>query len=312
MESQKPKIAMYVKRSFGEKLNASFDFIKENWKQLFKYATYLILPVCLIQAANINGLLGTMTDLSAMQAAGGVADNPMPTLGLTFALNYAGTVLFSCLGGLLLTSMVYTMFRLYNEREERLTGIAFSDIKSLLFHNMKRLFLMGIACGFLVVIAFILIILLAVLTPFTLILTIPLLFALLIPLALMAPIYLFEDVSLGTAFSKTYRLGFATWGGVFLILLVMTIIASVLQTIVSIPWTIIYVVKMVFAMSDGGEVSSSVGLNFAQYLFSILMLYGSYLSSIFMIVGLVYQYGHASEVVDSITVESDIDNFDKL
>ena len=37
MESQKPKIAMYVKRPFGEKLNASFDFIKENCKQLFKY-----------------------------------------------------------------------------------------------------------------------------------------------------------------------------------------------------------------------------------------------------------------------------------
>lgn len=28
MESQKPKIAMYVKRPFGEKLNASFDFPK--------------------------------------------------------------------------------------------------------------------------------------------------------------------------------------------------------------------------------------------------------------------------------------------
>ena len=58
MESQKPKIAMYVKRPFGEKLNASFDFIKENWKQLLKYATYLILPVCLLQAANFSGLMG--------------------------------------------------------------------------------------------------------------------------------------------------------------------------------------------------------------------------------------------------------------
>ena len=55
MESQKPKVAMYVKRPFGEKLNASFDFIKENWKQLFKYSTYLILPICLIQAANFSG-----------------------------------------------------------------------------------------------------------------------------------------------------------------------------------------------------------------------------------------------------------------
>ena len=30
MEAQKPKIALYVQRSFGEKLTATFDFIKEN------------------------------------------------------------------------------------------------------------------------------------------------------------------------------------------------------------------------------------------------------------------------------------------
>lgn len=211
-----------------------------------------------------------------------------------------------------MTSLVYAMVRLYNEREERLNGIVFGDIKSLLLRNIKRLFLMGIACSFLFIFAVIFIVLLAVLTPFTLILTIPLLFAFMVPLALMAPIYLFEDISLGEAFAKTFRLGFATWGGVFLILIVMGIIASVLQGIVSIPWYVIYIVKMIFTMSDGGATSSSVGLNFAQYLFSILMLYGSYLSAIFGIVGLVYQYGHASEVVDSITVESDIDNFDKL
>ena len=156
---------------------------------------------------------------------------------------------------------------------------------------------MGIACSFLFIFAVVIVVLLAVLTPFTLILTIPLLFAFMVPLALMAPIYLFEDISLGEAFAKTFRMG---------------LIASVLQGIVSIPWYVIYIVKMVFTMSDGGATSSSVGLNFAQYLFSILMLYGSYLSAIFSIVGLVYQYGHASEVVDSITVESDIDNFDKL
>ena len=98
MESQKPKIAMYVKRPFGEKLNASFDFIKENWKQLFKYSTYLILPICLIQAANFSGLMGSMTDITAMQASGGISDNPLAALGPSFALNYAGVIFFSCLG----------------------------------------------------------------------------------------------------------------------------------------------------------------------------------------------------------------------
>ena len=136
MESQKPKIAMYVKRPFGEKLNASFDFIKENWKQLFKYSTYLILPICLIQAANFSGLMGSMTDITAMQASGGISDNRVAALGPSFAVNYAGVIFFSCLGALLMTSLIYAMVRLYNEREERLNGVVFGDIKSLLLRNI--------------------------------------------------------------------------------------------------------------------------------------------------------------------------------
>ena len=61
MEAQKPKIALYVQRSFGEKLTATFDFIKENWKPLMKFTTYLMLPLCLLQGLSLNGLMsGTM------------------------------------------------------------------------------------------------------------------------------------------------------------------------------------------------------------------------------------------------------------
>ena len=171
---------------------------------------------------------------------------------------------------------------------------------------------MGIACSFLFIFAVIFIVLLAVLTPFTLILTIPLLFAFMVPLALMAPIYLFEDISLGGGICKNIPVGICYLGrrlsnfncdGDYC----QCVTRNRFYTLVCDLYC-----KMIFTMSDGGATSSSVGLNFAQYLFSILMLYGSYLSAIFSIVGLVYQYGHASEVVDSITVESDIDNFDKL
>ena len=100
MESQKPKIAMYVKRPFGEKLNASFDFIKENWKQLLKYATYLILPVCLLQAANFSGLMGGMTDLTAMQAAGGMGDDPLSVFRTFVRIQLCRTCLFFIFGSL--------------------------------------------------------------------------------------------------------------------------------------------------------------------------------------------------------------------
>ena len=52
--------------------------------------------------------------------------------------------------------------------------------------------------------------------------------------------------------------------------------------------------------------------SFFLYLLGILQTFGTYLSMIFSLIGLAYQYGHASEVVDSVSVEEDIDNFDKL
>ena len=65
---------------------------------MFKYSTYLILPICLIQAANFSGLMGSMTDLTAMQTSGGISDNPLAALGPSFALNYAGVCLFFMFG----------------------------------------------------------------------------------------------------------------------------------------------------------------------------------------------------------------------
>ena len=135
--------------------------------------------------------------------------------------------------------------------------------------------------------------LLAALTPFTLILTLPMLVACVIPLSLFSPIYLFENIGIWEAFKKTYRLGFATWGGVFLIALIMGLIGGILQGITS-------------------AVTISPVYNFFLYLMGILQAFGMYLSTIFTIIGLAYQYGHASEVVDSVSVEEDIDNFDNL
>ena len=144
-------------------------------------------------------------------------------------------------------------------------------------------------------------------------LVIPFVIILAVPLALWAPIYLFEDISVMESLKKTFRLGFATWGGIFLISLIMGLIAGILQGVTMMPWYIGTIVKSIFAMSSGGsEATVSVGYNFMLYLLAIVQAFGAYLAMIFSLVGLAYQYGHASEKVDNIMVESDIDNFDKL
>ena len=217
------------------------------------------------------------------------------------------------IGSILLTSMIYALIRTYNEREERLEGITLGILKPLLFRNIKRLLVMTLFSILVMLFVGLVVGLLAFLSLFTLFLTIPLLIAFVVPLALWAPIYLFEDITVMESFKKTFRLGFATWGGVFLISLIMGFIANVLQGVTMMPWYIATLVKYFFSLSDveaRRQYRQDIALSFI-----CLVLYrhsALYLSMIFTFVGMAYQYGHASEVVDSVTVESDIDNFDKL
>ena len=291
MESQKPKIALYVKRPFGDKLNATMDFIKENWKPMLKFCTYLILPLCLIQAISMNGLMGGAMGIAAAKEAG---TNSLAAIGMQFWVNYG-------------------LMQIYNQREERLAGVTFADLKPFLFKNIRRLLVMVLFCIGLTIVVGIVMGILVVASPFTLLLTVPLLIACAVPLALFTPIYLFEEIGILVAFWKTFRLGFATWGGVFLVSLVMGLISSVLQGVTTTPWYIATIVKYFFMLSDTqNELTISAGYSFMVYLLAIVQTFGAYLSMIFSLIGMVYQYGHASEVVDSISVESEIDKFEQL
>lgn len=312
MESQKAKVAMYAKRSFGDKMNASFDFIKENWKPLFKFTTYLILPLCLIQALSLNGLMnGSMSAVLSGAQSGNA--NPFAEYGVMFWANYGLSILCYMVGSILLTSLIYSLIMTYNNRDERLEGITLSALKPLLFTNMGKMLKLTLLAILLMILVMAAIVLLAYLSLFTLVFTFPLLIACLVPVALFTPIYLFENIGLMDALKKTFRLGFATWGGILAISLVMGFIGGILQGIAMLPWYIGTIVKYFFAMSDSGSVVTvSPVYNFFLYLMGILQTFGAYIGSIFTIIGLAYQYGHASEVVDSVSVEDDIDNFDKL
>ena len=202
------------------------DFIKENWKPMLKFCTYLILPLCLIQAISMNGIMGGAMGIAAAKEAG---TNSLAAIGMQFWVNYGLMFLCYLVGSILLTSIIYGL------------------------------------------------------------------------------------IGILAAFWKTFRLGFATWGGVFLVSLVMGLISSVLQGVTTTPWYIATIVKYFFMLSDTqNELTISAGYSFMVYLLAIVQTFGAYLSMIFSLIGMVYQYGHASEVVDSISVESEIDKFEQL
>ena len=51
------KIVFYKERDFGEKFNVTFEFVKQNWKILLRYALYGILPLAFVGALSLNSLM---------------------------------------------------------------------------------------------------------------------------------------------------------------------------------------------------------------------------------------------------------------
>ncbi|MCD7899910.1 MAG: hypothetical protein LUH22_08545 [Bacteroides sp.] len=311
MDTPKNKIAFYAQRSFSEKMNVSFDFIKENWKPLLKYSTYFILPLCLLQALSLNGILKTIFNPE-------FANNiELDTFGgemAAFWLHYVLSFLFSYIGSIIIGAVIYGLIKTYNDRPGGLENITLSELWPLFLSNAGRLLLQLIIGFFLMLFVWGLIFVLGFLVSWlTLLLTIPLFLIIIVPLMLWAPVYLYERIDIFSALGKAFRLGFATWGGVFAIMFIMGIIANVLQGVISLPWGISFAVSYLFTLSEfGGSGDLSIGANFMNYIFAVMMTYGIYISMILVLVGISYQYSHANEKVSNISVESDIENFEQL
>lgn len=315
MENQ--KIPLYKIRSFGVKISDTFAFVSENIKPILKYITYFLLPVSLVMGLALNGYLNGITAM-AMSAQMKNAEPATSDLA-TFVSSMGGLIIISVLSYPLLTAIVYSLMRLYNERENGLKDLAWDELKPTFMRMLGRAFKLmgfGVLLTLLVglVLGFPLIWLFREAGIPILILFYLLLLVVLFPLLLMSPIYLFEDeISLIDALKKSLRLGFKTWGGIFAVVFVLGLIISIISGIVSMPWSIAMVMKMMFTLNEGSDgFTQSVGFNFLTYLFSVLQAFVSYICYMIPLVGLAYQYGHAAEKIDHVTVDSDIEFFDKL
>lgn len=293
---------IFRERVFGDKLNVTFDFVRENWRPMLKYMTYMILPLACVAGVLMKGWMSFYMNMIA-------AKQQNPEVG--FIVNYGLMILLYVLASLLLATLVYSMMRIYQERKNRLKDLTYEELKPTFWRFFKRMMLLGLCFIVLYVLAFLLMIFLATLTLWSLLLTVPSLIGLAMPLMYWAPAYLLDaDLSVFEALKKSYRLGFPTWGGIFLIAIVLGMLSMVISSVVSIPWSIGFFSYMM--LSQGGEGNAPLVMDFVMYLLNVVQSYCSLVVSSLSFVGMAFQYGHAADKIDGITVERKIENFERL
>ena len=316
---ERPKIELYKTRTFSEKLNDTIGFMRESWRTQLKYFIYLMLPCSIVLAFFMNHFWnGYMSMIMSMQNVG----SSMSNMG-SFLLNMGVMILVLLASYTLLVALVFALVRLYRAREDRLKNLTADELKPELMTCLRRSFVLMLATIVVMIVVLLvfggLIAAATVLNPALGLVALVLLYiALLVvalPMMLVTPIYMLEDdISIIPAFQKAFHLGFPTWGGIFAVVFILGILASIIQTVTMGPWYILFIIKMVFTMSNDldGSFTNSIFFTFGEYVTCVLQCLGMLLSSVLTLVGLTMQYGHAADKIDGVGVVEKIEQFDEF
>ena len=118
------RIALYTRRTLGEKITVAIDFLRQNWRVALRFSIYLLLPIALIHSVGLFTLVRSIT-----------SDNYNSSdVGAIFSI-----IIFVIVACLIYT-LILTLFQYYQGSVDGdLSSLTFKDVKGQMWKNLKRI-----------------------------------------------------------------------------------------------------------------------------------------------------------------------------
>ena len=308
------RINLYASRSIGETLSATFDFVTQNFVPLIKFLSAFLLPVSALMGLSYQSMFSSFAHIDNL--------NDETELILSVVMSYLPVLLLCLIGALLTVAVTYTLMQKYQQRDNLLKGLTLSEIKPLLKHNLWRVFKMLLLLTLIGIVAFVVLVLVATMImsigskfeAFLFLLYMAML-AIALPLGLVLPMCVFEpELSLFSCVKKALRLGFKTWGTLFVVMLVITMLVQIVSFILMIPFLFTTMTTMFFEIDSTQYASlaytSSAWFSVLTFASSLLFCFGLLLMSALSFVAFAFCYGRAADKVEGVSVRNAVQNFD--
>ena len=313
MTRDRKKIELYEERSFNENITTLFSFAKQNKRILFK----LFVIIALITASINIPIDFAIQNYFSLGSKFDTNDIISTTMLLRFLCVSIVDVLFA----ILFMSIVFAFEEVYFDRTTDPTNIKVKDIIGHIPSIAKRL----------VVFSFIPITLICALYLPGIVVTntsfdffakalliggfVFLTFLVLSPtIVLLTPCYVFEDISLSKAISKSIKLGFYNWLSIIGFVFTIGLIFFLIRLLSSIPSYIIMFMQ-IFTGVDASSLYSDIyssNYNAINIITLIVSHLGYILWVIFFTIGTTLVYGSTIEKTEYKSIDSSIDYFEQL
>lgn len=310
------RIYLYASRSIGETLSATFDFVAQNFVPLIKFLSAFLLPVSALMGLSYQSMFSSFAHIENL--------NDETEQILSVVMSYLPVLLLCLIGALLTVAVTYTLMQKYQQRDNLLKGVTLSEIKPLLKHNLWRVFKMLLLLTLIGIVAFVVLVLVvmmaqmavavSIIEPLVVLLYVAILVVAL-PLSLALPLCVFEPkLGLFSCVKKALRLGFKTWGTLFVVMLVITMLVQIVSFILMIPFLFTTMTTMFFEIDSSQYASlaytSSAWFSVLTFASSLLFCFGLLLMSALSFVAFAFCYGRAADKVEGVSVKNAVQNFD--
>ncbi len=308
------RIHLYASRSIGETLSATFDFVTQNFVPLIKFLSAFLLPVSALMGLSYQSMFSSFANIENI--------NDETEQILSVVMSYLPVLLLCLIGALLTVAVTYTLMQKYQQRDNLLKGLTLNEIKPLLKHNLWRVLKMLLLLTLIGMVAFVVLVLVATMImsigskfeAFLFLLYMAML-AIALPLGLVLPLCVFEpELGLFSCVKKALRLGFKTWGTLFVVMLVITMLVQIVSFILMIPFLFTTMTTMFFEIDSTQYASlaytSSAWFSVLTFASSLLFCFGLLLMSALSFVAFAFCYGRAADKVEGVSVKNAVQNFD--
>lgn len=308
------RIPLYASRSIGETLSATFDFVTQNFVPLIKFLAAFLLPVSALMGLSYQSMFSSFANIENL--------NDETEQILSVVMSYLPVLVLCLIGALLTVAVTYTLMQKYLQRDNLLKGLTLNEIKPLLKHNLWRVFKMLLLLTLIGIVAFVVLVLVATMImsigskfeAFLFLLYMAML-AIALPLGLVLPLCVFEpELGLFSCVKKALRLGFKTWGTLFVVMLVITMLVQIVSFILMIPFLFTTMTTMFFEIDSSQYASlaytSSAWFSVLTFASSLLFCFGLLLMSALSFVAFAFCYGRAADKVEGVSVKNAVQNFD--
>lgn len=275
------KIELYKERDFSLKLNATIEFIRQNFKKLTKSIIYIAGPFILtlgIANAYLQNLL--------------VLDNLNEENLFPFAISYFIVMFVTLIAIVMVATVVNAYMKIYHQRGDNNFEVSevWQHTKKYFFTNLLALIISSLIT--LVGLVFFII---------------PGIY-LAIAFSLIYIIVVQEDLGVFDAISRCFALISGKWWSTFGLLFITGIIVSLIGSVFSIPVLILQFMLGISGFGESGFQTDGVLYEFALMFFTVLQSVATYILYSIVYVALAYQYGNLVERKEAVGLMDKIDN----